>query len=185
MRKLTLGALALCILGLHGTGQAGVTTIGSSSARLCYMASESKMRPRALDLAQCDQALQDEALVDRDIVATHVNRGIIRSRLGDLEGALADFDAATRLDAQEPEAYLNKGLTLVLRANKASSALPLFEMALSRSTRRPELAYYGRAVAHEELGNLASAYADYVEASRLDPKWQAPKTELARFSVRR
>ena len=34
----------------------------------------------------------------RDLVATYVNRGILKLRRGQIEAAIADFDAALRLD---------------------------------------------------------------------------------------
>ena len=59
----------------------------------------------------------------------------------------------------------------------------MFDSALEKKTRRPELAYYGRAVAHELTGEVRAAYRDYRQASRLDPKWRQPKADLARFKV--
>jgi hypothetical protein len=59
----------------------------------------------------------------------------------------------------------------------------MFDTAIAKKTRRPELAYYGRAVAHELAGQVRAAYQDYRQASRLDPKWRQPKLELARFRV--
>jgi tetratricopeptide (TPR) repeat protein len=168
-----------------GTAGAAVTVIGSSNARLCYEAAERDSGGDRRQLEHCDMALQETMLSLADIVATHVNRGILRSRVGNVSGALADFDQATRLDPNEPEAYLNKGLVLTIKANDARTALPLFGMALERATKRPELAYYGRAAAYEELGNLRSAYADYSKAVAAAPKWQQARAELARFQVRR
>ncbi len=60
----------------------------------------------------------------------------------------------------------------------------MFDTALEKKTRRPELAYYGRAVANELTGQVRAAYEDYRQASRLDPNWKDPKAELARFSVK-
>jgi len=42
-------------------------------------------------------------------------------------------------------------------------------LPFDRSTRRPAIAYYGRAVANELGGKLKQAYLDYREASRIDP----------------
>jgi tetratricopeptide (TPR) repeat protein len=163
---------------------AAVTVLGSSSARLCFEAAESVVSPTRASLDHCNAALGGEAQSKYDLVATHVNRGILRSRFGDVGGALKDFDSALSLDPNQPEAYLNKGVVLI-RENSATAALPLFTIALEKKTRRPALAYYGRGVAHEDLGNLKSAYADYQRAVAEDPKWKAPRSDLARFSVRR
>ena len=177
---LTLGALSLAAPA-HGA----VTVIGNSSARLCYQAAESKAKPHPTTLARCDQALAVEPLVRYDIVATHVNRGILRLRLGRVDDAIADFDRAIAIDPDQAEAYLNKGMAKLHRPDGWTEALPLFETALEKQTSRPAIAYYGRAIAHEQSGNLRQAYLDYRQASALAPKWREPRTELARFTVRR
>jgi tetratricopeptide (TPR) repeat protein len=163
---------------------AAITVLGSTSARMCFEAAESKVIPSRDSLAQCDEALRQEALDNRDTVATHVNRGILRARLRDIRGAISDFDTASSLDPDEPEAYLNKGMVL-MRQSSADAALPLFTMALEKKTRRPALAYFGRGVANEDLGNVRSAYFDYRAAIRADPKWKDPRLELTRFQVSR
>jgi tetratricopeptide (TPR) repeat protein len=181
--KLTFAVALSCFVS--GTAGAAVTVIGSSNARLCYEAAERESIPDRRQMEQCDTALKEATLSLADIVATHVNRGILRSRSGDISGALVDFDHATSLDPNEPEAYLNKGLVLTIKVKDARKALPLFGMALERNTIRPELAYFGRAAAYEELGNLRLAYADYSQAVAAAPKWQQARAELARFQVRR
>lgn len=163
---------------------AAVTVIGSTAARMCFEAADASMMPDRLSIDHCDTALAEEALSRHDEVATHVNRGILLSRLGNVDGAMKDFDRALALDPNQPEAYLNKGVVLI-RQDQANAAVPLFTMALEKNTRRPALAYYGRGIAHEELGNLRSAYADYKRAVEEDPKWKEPRSDLARFVVRK
>lgn len=164
---------------------AAVTVIGNSYARSCYEAAESKSLPRPSDLENCDRAIADEALTEHDRVATHVNRGVLRSRRGHTEAALTDFDAALARDPSEPEAYFNKAAVLLRSPGGADEALKLFSVALEKKTRHPARAYLGRGIAQEELGNLRAAYSDYRRASAADPKWAEPRTELARFVVKR
>lgn len=174
--------LALLLAASGSAAPASVVVIGNSNARLCYEAADSALMPRLADLRTCDEALQRDSLARSDLVATHVNRGILRHRLGRADEAIADFDSATAINPDQPEPYLNKGAVLI-RQNHPREALPLFTMALERRTNRPEIAHYGRAVAHEALGDLAAAYRDYRRASELKPDWEEPRLELARFRV--
>jgi tetratricopeptide (TPR) repeat protein len=182
MMKFKFLLTAAGFIAVAAPAGAAVTVLGSSSARMCYEAAETTAMPERGALEYCNVALAGEATDTYEMVASHVNRGILRSRLGNAQGALSDFDAALALDPNQPEAYLNKGVVLI-RQDSADAALPLFTMALQKNTRRPALAYYGRGIAHEELGNLKSAYADYKRATQEDPKWKEPRNDLARFVV--
>ena len=162
---------------------AGVVVVGTTSARSCYQAAEGTSTPTLDQLAQCDRALVQEPLTKYEVVATHVNRGILHVRRGDAESGVRDFDRAMVLDPNEPEAYLNKAGALI-RAGQARAALPLLDAALAKKTRRPALAYFARGIAHEELGQVGSAYRDYRMASDADPKWELPRGELLRFKAR-
>ena len=175
-----LAAAALAAFSVPALGS--VVVVGNSSARQCFEAADSPLPPTVADVRTCDTAFTQEALSQRDIVATHVNRGILRLRRGAVDEAIADFDAAIRLDPRQPEAYLNKGAALI-RSENPAEALGLFTVALERNTARPEIAHFGRAIANEELGNVRAAYNDYRRASELDPDWDEPRTELARFRV--
>ena len=161
---------------------AGTVVLGANSARLCYLSAESAMRPAARDVVRCNQALDEAGISHHDIVATYVNRGILKLRRGLVPDAIADFDTALRLDPGQPEAYLNKGAALV-QQNDMRGALPLFAAALEHRTDRPALAHFGRAIANETLGNVAEAYRDYQMASQLAPDWAEPRAELQRFRV--
>jgi tetratricopeptide (TPR) repeat protein len=172
----TLGASAMPAI-------AAVSVFGSTSARLCYEAAEARNADRG-SLALCDEALAKEDLSAHDRVATLVNRGILKLRLGRLDEAVVDFDAAIARDPGEADAYLNKGMALLRQPDGWSRAMPLFDTALQKRTRRPAVAYFGRGVANELAGNVKQAYLDYREASRLEPRWRDPQVDLARFTVR-
>ncbi|MET1111912.1 MAG: tetratricopeptide repeat protein [Allosphingosinicella sp.] len=181
MRSHFLFAAAALLVATPAVG--AVSVVGNSAARSCYLAALTRGAPTSDVLRFCDDALQREALTDDELVATFVNRGILKARLGNLDEAIADYDAALSRNPDEPEAYLNKGFALLHLSDAGEQAKPLFDSALAKKTRRPELAYYGRGVAHELTGEVSAAYHDYREASRLDPKWRQPKVELARFRV--
>ena len=162
--------------------EGSMTVVGGGAARACYEAADSSTRPSSGDLRACDQAIDRDPTSFADLVATHVNRGIVRSRIGDNRGGIADFDAAIRISPRLAQAYLNKGVAL-LRSGEANAALMMFERALELETGRPALAHYGRALAFEELGEIRSAYREYRLASEIEPAWAPPRVELQRFRI--
>ncbi len=161
---------------------AGIVTIGEGFARSCYESSKAQVStPAAIET--CDRAFSEQALALHDEVATHVNRGILHYLSGNLAAANQDYDAAIALDANEAEAWLNKGIA-ALKARNSAAAAPMFERALALKTARPALAYYGRAIVHEDTGNVRQAYADLQRARDLEPRWALPGEELKRYAVR-
>jgi len=167
---------------LAAPASAAVIVIGNSDARLCFEAADNRLLPSQRDIRRCDDALLRETLSGYEVVATHVNRGILRLRREQTDEAVADFDRAIALDPNQAEAYLNKGAAFIRRANPAE-AVQLFTVALERNTTRPAVAHYGRAVAQEALGNVAAAYRDFRRASEIAPEWREPRIELTRFRV--
>lgn len=174
-------AVSTLLVALAPAG-ASVVVIGGSFARMCYQAADSPHSPTVETMAACDRALGTERLTPADLVATYVNRGILRVRGGDFTGGIADFDAAIARDPSVGEAWFNRGVAF-LRRDRAAEALASFEAAVERGTERSALAFFGRAVAHEALGNLRAAYEDFRRATELEPGWERPRAELARFAV--
>ena len=180
LKYVIAGAAALAA----SSAVASVVVIGSSTARMCYEAAEARSALSLEGMRSCNDAIDGGSLTTRDLVASYVNRGILKLRAGLVDEAIADFDDAIELDPQEPEAYLNKAVATLQRNEDWRQALPLFNTALEKRTRKPAIAHFGRAVAHEMSGNVREAYRDYRQASLLEPGWKNPRNELARFKVR-
>lgn len=176
--------LVITALAAAGPAIAAEMVIGSGRARVCYLDAE-KERASAIAIRNCTEAIELDNLSRDDRVATHVNRGILESRVGDHVRALADYDRAIALDGNEAEAYLNKAATLFKLEDRWRDAMPLFTLALEKRTKRPELAYFGRGLGHELSGNLKAAYADLKMASTLAPDWPLAPRELARYSIKK
>lgn len=182
MRQSSLfAALAVAALAA-GTASAAVTVIGNTSARACYESALAE-RSGAGDIRVCTDAIEDRMITGRDRVASYVNRGILYVRNGDYARAIADYDEAIALDSREPEAYLNKGLALLRQRRATSGIVSLLTTAIENGTREPALAYYGRGVAHELNGNIPAAYYDIRRATDIDPEWDLPAQDLARFRI--
>ncbi|HET7709600.1 MAG TPA: hypothetical protein VFK50_08735 [Sphingomicrobium sp.] len=179
---LSIAAVASLIISVAPASAVDIT-IGNSLASACYRSSMASITPR-FALIECNRSIEEELLNDADRAATFVNRGIVRMKAGDYRGADSDFDRALLLDRRRAEANLNKGF-LRLRLGQFRDALPFLDRSIEGRTIRPALAYYARAVAHEELGDVQSAYSDLLKARAADPAWSIPVQELARYKVGR
>ena len=182
MRALFLAAGAAVFLAPH-PASAGVMTIGGSFAEGCYKYAQGRVG--TLDaVVTCDRVFSDQALTSDDQFATYVNRGNVKMHRREYSGAQADFDRAGAMNPKRGEPWLNMGV-LQFKQGNSRSAISLFDKALSLGTDEPEVAYYGRGLAHEDIGDLKAAYADLRKALELRPKWIDPARELARYQVRR
>lgn len=182
-RHLLALAAGAGVLFLAGASQAAVTVLGGGMARGCSeaaLAGESDARFETL----CTQALEIEVLNLRDRAGTYVNRGVLKLRRKDFGGAQFDFDRAIQTKPDLGEAYVNRGAAMV-GARRFADGLNDINKALELGVEEPEKAYYNRALAYEGLDNLKAAYFDYQKAVELKPEWDAPKRELARFTVER
>src|SRR5207302_1132589 len=79
---------------------------------------------------------------------------------------------------------VNRGVALLL-THKSNEAAADFTRALTLNPAGQAKIYFNRAMAREDAGDLRGAYRDYRQASQIDPKWDRPKQELARFTVGR
>ena len=181
MKMLLISVSLAAATALAMPAQGSVLTIGAGFARQCYEAADRHDTSMTAQDA-CNRALTEQALNPQDRVATHVNRGIMSYLRGELAAANRDYDMALSLDPQQPEAWLNKGLA-ALKAGDEAGAMPLFARALDLRTNRPELAWYGQAVIHEDMGQMREAYAALTRARALAPGWTLPVEELKRYRV--
>lgn len=176
--------LAPALLLSATPAMAAVSILGGGFGRDCYLAAEFKRETRA-SLAVCSQALEAESLSRRDRAATHVNRGIIHMQARDLIRAIADYEAAIRLEPKLAEAHVNLGIALLHLGGRDKDAVAALTRGIEMNPSRPEVAFYSRAVANELLGNVRAAYEDYQAAAAARPEWTEPAEQLKRFSVER
>ena len=177
---LTLGATVAFSAAANAQS---ITVIGSNAeAVACYRAAESEAR-RPDAVQTCNLALRDGDLDRYDQMATLVNRGIVRFRLAEFDAAIADFDAAMELSPAQPDAMINRGITMLAAGSDIGESLSYIDRGIAGGPQRPWVGYYGRAVAYELAGRDAEAYRDYRRAQELRPGWELPREALARFSV--
>lgn len=185
MNRISLAAVSAISACLFATPAiASVIVIGNSPGHGCYVSAKAQNGSNVA-LEDCNKAMKSGLLSRDDTVATYVNRGIVKLWGKDHRGAVADFDRAIAMDPREAESYLNKGSAYLRMKASPIEAIALFSEALERKTDRPELAYFGRAIAHEVAGDMKAAYLDYRRAQAAAPEWGDPARELSRFQVRR
>jgi tetratricopeptide (TPR) repeat protein len=132
----------------------------------------------------CTIAIGAGDLTSRDLAGTHNNRGVLLFSEGRFDEAMKDFDAAIRYGRDIPEPHVNRGASLVAMKRWAD-AVPSLNRGIELQALEIEKAYYNRAIAHEELGDVRRAYFDYTKAAELAPTWEEPKLQLTRFTVRK
>lgn len=131
---------------------------------------------------ECTLALARSQLMStHDLAATYTDRGAIYMQHRQFVLAKADFDKALSIDPTVGNAYVNRGGALIAMKQYAA-AIADIDRGLSLNPDEPEKAYFNRAIADENLGDLKSAYADYQKAYQINPNWAAVKAELSRFS---
>lgn len=183
MTRLIFGAAIVATLAIGTGAGASVTVIGGGLAEACSKAALSGKSEVRLERT-CTEALEKETLSSRDRAGTYVNRGILKMRRANWEGAASDFNEAIHEKPDLGEAYANRG-AVSIGMHKYAESLADLNKGLELGVEAPAKIYFDRALAYEGLDDSKSAYFDYQKAVELSPDWEAPKTELARFHVER
>jgi tetratricopeptide (TPR) repeat protein len=179
--------LSMAILAAS-SADASVEVLGNGLANACYRMARSAFGARDGEAA-CTAALESEPLSPRDLAATYINRGVVRSNLRRYQDSLADYDRAISFSRDLSNSDL--GVAYVDRASvlnvlgRYGEALEDVNKGLSLHTASPEVAYYNRARAHEGLGDIKAAYFDYKQALAIRPGFTAAAEQLKRFHVTR
>ncbi|HEY4114634.1 MAG TPA: hypothetical protein VGM17_11305 [Rhizomicrobium sp.] len=179
-RAMITGTL-LGLLAGTAAAPAAVSVVGNSIGTDCYRAAEFGGETRD-GIQTCTYALDSQALTIRDRAATLINRGILRSRVGDTEGALADYNQGLTYDGSLGEGYVDRG-AVYIALRRYDEALNDINKGIEMGAREPHIAYYDRAIVDEAMGNIRAAYEDYKKAVELQPDFTLASQQLARFKV--
>jgi tetratricopeptide (TPR) repeat protein len=137
---------------------------------------------KATSINECDDALASGALDRRDTAATYINRAVLEMSRENYAVAEKNLDRALALMPKLGEAHVNLGSTLI-NMKRYDEGVKETELGINLGSKEPERAWYNLGIAYERMGNLQKAYDSYKQAAMLDPKWQDPKDEMARFVV--
>jgi len=178
-----LAAAALVLAVVAAPASASVMVLGNDIAVDCSKAAFAGRFDRD-SISTCTRALEEDRLVRRDRAGTLVNRGVMLLRSKDYPAARADLDKAIALEPTLGEAFVNRGVVMMADADY-DAALAEIERGLALGVDEPAKAYYNRGLVHEGLADATAAYRDYRKAQELAPDWEAPRKQLARFTVTR
>src|SRR6266511_2314035 len=98
-----------------------------------------------------------------------VNRGIEKGKEGDLDGAIADFDRAIKLNPKDDAPYYNRAQAKRLKKD-AAGAIADYTRAIELGSTNPA-AYNNRGNARAENNDRDGAIADYTRAIELKPDY--------------
>jgi tetratricopeptide (TPR) repeat protein len=178
-RGLSAAAAAAVLLAVPA--RAAITVLGDSLAHNCFEAAEFGGSPNE-GISTCNDALNGSALSTKDRAATLINRGILKSRNDDADGALNDYNRGLTIDGDLGEGYVDRGATFIV-LRRYDDALTDINKGIALGAASPEIAYYDRAIVDEALGDLRGAYRDYKKAVDLQPDFPLATEQLARFKV--
>ena len=101
---------------------------------------------------------------------------MVKEKLKDLPGALADITSAIRIKSDFEKAWLCRG-NIMSKSNRLKEAIEDYSVAIHHY---PEygLAFYNRALTYHKLGQLKEACADLLEAQKLEIKVDSKVSEV-------
>ncbi len=125
----------------------------------------------------CTTAIEYQALAVPDLAATYSNRGLLRSRAGEIKDALKDHEKAITIAPELGSLYVNRSNTYV-RAKRLNDAMADLERAIGIADESLPAAYYNRALLFQRLGDGRAARADAERAAELSPETEAYRQYL-------
>ena len=152
-----------------------------SVARLIDRADAFK-RVRRTDLALDD--LTEALALAPDSATLYRARGEVYARNNAYDRAIADYNAAIRLDPVAIS-FLDRGMAYYLKGGKADldHALADYDRAIALDDRMA-LAYNNRGIALRDKGDLHRAYADFSTAVQLDPNLEIAREHRDALALR-
>jgi lipoprotein NlpI len=153
-------ALAAALLLCPGTAPAQA----NSDAERCASITNNP----DLAIKHCTLAIDSKQFTGDALAGLHYNRGVEWAAKREFDRAIADYDAAIRLNPKYADAYYNRGNAWSSKGEH-DRAIADYDMAI-RLNPKDAAAYSGRAFELVAKGDYAKALADYDAAVGLDPK---------------
>lgn len=179
-------ALVGLLSGASAMAQEAVTILGISPLEQCSNAAANAQRlgtAGQIEIDLCSDAIARSWSTEGELAVGYRNRGILRLARHEPDLAAADFTRAIKADPGYASAYNDRGVAYSMM-HRMADATRDYTMALKLNAVNADQVHFNRAMAYEDQGDLKQAYQDYREAAELNPGWEQPARELARFTVR-
>lgn len=137
-----------------------------SKATARDVAACAQVRDHDAAIAGCTRVIEDLKQKPKGRAAAYYNRGNAHAPKGDHDAAIADYDAAIRLDPKNASAYNNRGSAKNDKGD-SEAALADFNAAIRHNARYAS-AYFNRANARAARGEAEPALKDYDVALKFD-----------------
>jgi tetratricopeptide (TPR) repeat protein len=134
-------------------------------------------------IGACDDALKISRLDRKDTASTWVNRGILEMSRERYANARGNFKEALNINPKLAEAHVDMGSALI-NLRKFDDGIKETELGLKLGSKEPERGWYNLGIAYGEVNDLQKSYESFRRASELNPAWNDPRQEMARFTVR-
>ena len=166
------------VLSASALGQAK-TVFGSDNAAKCYQASNSPFSDYGL--RYCDDAIERDNLVIRDLAATFTNRGIIYAANGRLTEAMSDHDEAMLLAPEMGKIYVNRG-NVWHQMHEYDKALADYEKARELANVALDIVYYNMSLTLIRMKRWDDAREALEKALDVNPDSDRVKRKLEQFN---
>lgn len=150
------------------------------NARKCSF-NASLPKSQESDLVSCSEAIKNKDIGTENLVSTYLNRGMIYTKIGQLEAAAADFDKAEAITDNLGDVYFSRGIMESYRYDYAKMA-ELISKSIKMGVRDKEKAYFFLGGAYELNFEFDAAREAYENSLKLNPNSQKVQKALSRLN---
>lgn len=151
-----------------------------SNAIACYQIAKqpaASQQEKMTGLSQCNTAVRFDALNQKALAITYLNRGVLHKNLGHKQRAQRDFYRSLRLKGNAPALRVNIG-NLAYMLGNYRQAIREYNRALTMDFNTPYVAYINSGLANERIGDYQAAINSYERALKHQPSLELAKQRI-------
>jgi tetratricopeptide (TPR) repeat protein len=155
----------------RGLGDLGTQAIHATYGKLAIDRSSTALADRDLTYNSGNLPSRSKlqgAKLDLQSAINFNNQGVAKFKLGNIKGAIQDYDRAIAIAPKYGESYVNRGIARS-KVGNIKGAIQDYDRAIAIDPKDGE-AYYNRGIARFESGEERSAIKDFDRAIAIDPQ---------------